>query len=144
VRSFRLPPPSELNSGRYANDYNDIKLPGSATAGADMRPTGPALLPVSSPLQAWNPAARQVSDPYDKSFSENAIFVLLAMAVADASQPPRGNITTTAGGPRWRFAGATWTAIAALPIFSPTDSRWAQFLRPPPEEKRILWYSRGR
>ena len=41
---------------------------------------------VTTPVQAWNSAARQVSAAQEKTLSQNArIFALLAMAICDAS-----------------------------------------------------------
>lgn len=87
---FRLPPPPPLHSGRYARDYNEVKLVGNTNAGPDIRPedrtTVARFYSVSSPVQAWNQGARQVSAAQGKSLSENArIFALLNMAICDAS-----------------------------------------------------------
>jgi len=87
---FRLPPPPPLHSGRYAQDYNEVKLVGNTNAGPDIRPedrtTVARFYSVSSPVQAWNQGARQVSAAQGKSLSENArIFALLNMAICDAS-----------------------------------------------------------
>ncbi|HEX5222165.1 MAG TPA: vanadium-dependent haloperoxidase [Verrucomicrobiae bacterium] len=87
---FRLPPPPPIDSGRYALDYNEIKLVGNINAGPDIRPQDRTdvarFFSVSSPVQAWNQAARQVSAAQGKTLSENArIFALVAMAICDAS-----------------------------------------------------------
>jgi hypothetical protein len=87
---FRLPPPPPLDSGRYALDYNEVKLVGNTNSGPDIRPSDRTIVArffaVSSPVQAWNQAARQVSDAQGKTLSENArIFALIAMAICDAS-----------------------------------------------------------
>jgi len=87
---FRLPPPPPLNSARYARDYNEVKLVGNTNAGPDIRPedrtTVARFFSVSSPVQAWNQGARQVSAAQGRSLSENArIFALLNMAICDAS-----------------------------------------------------------
>jgi hypothetical protein len=87
---FRLPPPPALDSGKYARDYNEVKLVGKSDAGLDIRPQDRTdvarFFAVSSPVQAWNQAARQVSAVQGKTLSENArIFALLGMAICDAS-----------------------------------------------------------
>ena len=87
---FRLPPPPPLDSGRYALDYDEVKLVGNTNAGPDIRPKDRTdvarFFSVSSPVQAWNQAARQVSAAQGKTLSENArIFALVAMAICDAS-----------------------------------------------------------
>jgi len=87
---FRLPPPPPLDSGRYALDYSEVKLVGRLDAGPDIRPQDRTdvarFFAVTSPVQAWNPAARQVSAAQGRTLSENArIFALLGMAICDAS-----------------------------------------------------------
>jgi hypothetical protein len=85
---FRLPPPPALDSVQYANAYNEVKLVGRFDS--PFRPqdrTNVALFyAATTPVQAFNSAARQVSIAQGKSLSENArIFALLGMAIADAS-----------------------------------------------------------
>lgn len=87
---FRLPPPPPLASGIYARDYNEVKLVGTSDAGPDLRPQDRTdvarFFAVSSPVQAWNQAARQASAAQGRTLSENArIFALLGMAICDAS-----------------------------------------------------------
>lgn len=85
---FRLPPPPPLDSHRYAVDYNEVKLVGRIDS--PFRPqdrTNVArFYAAATPVQVFNPAARQVSAAQGKTLSENArIFALLAMGIADAS-----------------------------------------------------------
>src|SRR5262249_17816320 len=85
---FRLPPPPALQSGKYAKDYNEGKLFGAFDS--PFRPQDRTDVAVfyaaASPVQTWNPAARQVSAAQGRTLSENArIFALLAMALGDAS-----------------------------------------------------------
>lgn len=85
---FRLPPPPALNSGRYADDYNEVKLVGSINS--PFRPQDRTdvarFYAAASPVQVFNSAARQASAAQGKTFSENArIFALLAMAMGDAA-----------------------------------------------------------
>lgn len=87
---FRLPPPPPLDSGKYARDYDEVKLVGNTNAGPDIRPQDRTdvarFFSVSSPVQAWNQGARHVSAAQSKTVSENArIFALLNMAILDAS-----------------------------------------------------------
>src|SRR5207244_9500996 len=85
---FRLPPPPGLHTGRYANDYNEVKLLGRFDS--PFRPQDRTdvarFYAATTPVQAWNSAARQVSAAQGQTLSQNArLFALLAMAVGDAS-----------------------------------------------------------
>ena len=85
---FRLPPPPALHTGKYANDYNEVKLVGRIDS--PFRPQDRTdvarFYAATTPVQTWNPAARQVSAAQGKTLSENArIFALLAMAIGDGS-----------------------------------------------------------
>jgi hypothetical protein len=85
---FRLPAPPALQTGLYANDYNEVKILGRIDS--PFRPqdrTDVARFYAStSPVQAWNSAARQASAAQGKTLSENArIFALLGMAIADGA-----------------------------------------------------------
>jgi hypothetical protein len=85
---FRLPPPPALNTGRYENDYNEVKLLGRIDS--PFRPQDRTdvarFYAATSPVQTWNPAARQVSAAEGKTLSQNArIFALLGMAMGDGS-----------------------------------------------------------
>ena len=85
---FRLPPPPALHTGKYANDYNEVKLLGRIDS--PFRPQDRTdvarFYAAATPVQTWNPAARQVSAAQGKTLSENArIFALLAMAMGDGS-----------------------------------------------------------
>ena len=100
---FRLPPPPALHTGKYANDYNEVKLLGRIDS--PFRPQDRTdvarFYAAASPVQVWNSAARQVSAAQGKTLSENArIFALLAMAMGDASIACGiPSTTTTSGGP---------------------------------------------
>jgi hypothetical protein len=85
---YRLPPPPALHTGKYATDYNEVRLLGSLNS--PFRPqdrTNVArFYAATSPVAVFNSAARQASAAQGKSLSENArIFALLAMAMGDAS-----------------------------------------------------------
>ena len=85
---FRPPPPPPIDSGRYALDYNEVKLLGNTNS--LLRPQDRSdvarFFSVASPVQAWNQAARQASVAQGKTLSENArIFALIGMAICDAS-----------------------------------------------------------
>jgi hypothetical protein len=107
---FRPSPPPALHTGKYANDYNEVKLVGkidSAFRPQD-RTDVARFFAATTPVQTWNPAARQVSAAQGKTLAENArIFALLAMAMADAS------IATYEAKyhyNRWRPVTAIWAA----------------------------------
>jgi hypothetical protein len=85
---FRLPPPPALDSRKYAKAYNEVKLVGRIDS--PFRPQDRTdvarFYAATTPVQAFNSAARQVSAAQGKTLSENArIFALLGMAIADAS-----------------------------------------------------------
>jgi hypothetical protein len=85
---FRLPPPPGLNTGKYAADYQEVQLLGRL-----INPDRPQdrtdvarFYAINSPVQTWNPAARQASIAQGKTLSENAqIFALLGMAMGDGA-----------------------------------------------------------
>ncbi len=84
---FRLQPPTALHTGKYANDYNEVRLLGSLVS--PLRPQDRTdvarFYAAASPVAVFNSAARQVSVAQGKSLSQNAqIFALLGMAMADA------------------------------------------------------------
>ena len=85
---FRLQPPPALQTGKYANDLNEIRLLGSFNS--SLRPQDRTdvarFYAAASPVQVFNSTARQVSAAQGTSLSENArIFALLGMAMCDAS-----------------------------------------------------------
>ncbi len=84
----RLPPAPALHTGKYAKDYNEVRLVGRVDS--PFRPQDRTdvarFYAATSPVQAWNSAARQASAAQGKSLSENArILALLARAIGDAS-----------------------------------------------------------
>src|SRR6187399_2739108 len=88
VSQFRLPPPPALHTGKYANDYNEVRLLGSLNS--PFRPQDRTdvarFYAATSPVAVWNSAARQASAAQGQSLSQNArIFALLAMAMGDAA-----------------------------------------------------------
>jgi hypothetical protein len=84
---FRLQAPPQLQTEKYANDVNEVKLLGridSAFRPQD-RTDVARFYALSSPVAVWNSSARQVSAVQGKTLSENARdFAVLAMAMADA------------------------------------------------------------
>jgi hypothetical protein len=85
---FRLPPPPALNSRKYADDYNEVKLLGRIDS--PFRPQDRTdvarFYAAATPVQVWNSAARQASIAQGHTLSENSrTFALLAMAMCDAS-----------------------------------------------------------
>lgn len=86
---FRCPPPPAMNSGRYAADYNEVKLLGRAGPNPFRsldRENVARFYNAASPVQIWNTVARQESAAQGKTLSENArIFALINMSMMDAS-----------------------------------------------------------
>ena len=85
---FRLSAPPHLQTEKYANDLNEVKLLGRIDS--PFRPQDRTdvarFYAAASPVQVWNSAARQVSQAQGKSLSQNAHdFALLGMAMADAA-----------------------------------------------------------
>jgi hypothetical protein len=85
---FRAPAPPALFTGKYANDYDEVRLLGRIDS--PLRPQDRTdvarFYAATTPVQAWNTVARQVSLAQGKTLSENArIFAVLAMAIGDAS-----------------------------------------------------------
>ena len=85
---FRLQAPPQLQTEKYANDLNEVKLLGridSAFRPQD-RTDVARFYALSSPVAVWNSSARQVSAVQGKTLSENARnFAVLGMAMADAA-----------------------------------------------------------
>lgn len=86
---FRCPPPPAMNTGRYAADYNEVKLLGRAGPNPFRsldRENVARFYNAASPVQIWNTVARQESAAQGKTLSENArIFALINMAMMDAT-----------------------------------------------------------
>jgi hypothetical protein len=85
---FRLPAPPHLQTEKYAEDYNEVKLLGRVDS--PFRPQDRTdvarFYAMTPPVQVWSAPARAVSLAQGKSLSENArIFAVLSMAMADAS-----------------------------------------------------------
>jgi PAP2 superfamily len=84
---FRLNPPPQIHTGKYAQDYNEVKALGGVIS--TMRPADRAdvarFYAAVLPMPLWPAAARQVSAAQAKTLSENARdFAWLAMAVCDS------------------------------------------------------------
>jgi len=84
---FRPSGPPELESTQYAEDYNEIKLMGSATSTirtADQ--TQFSIFWAGNTIGFWNRTALQVAAPMDFSLLQNArLLAQLNLALADAS-----------------------------------------------------------
>ena len=85
---FRASAPPAMFTEKYADDYNEVRLLGRIDS--PFRPQDRTdvarFYAATSPVQAWNSAARQVSFAQGKTLAENArIFALMAMAIGDAS-----------------------------------------------------------
>ena len=101
---FRLPPPPALHTGKYAKDYNEVKLVGRVDS--PVRPQDRTdvarFYAAALPVQLWNPAARQASAAQGKTLSENAQDLRPAgdghRRWLDRGRS-RPSTTTTSGGP---------------------------------------------
>jgi hypothetical protein len=130
---FRLPPPPSLDSGKYARDFNEVKLVGKNDAGPDIRPQDRTdvarFYSVSSPVQAWNQAARQVSATQGKTMIENAkIFALLGMAICDASIAAYDSKYYYS---HWRPLSAIWNADLDGNHKTDPDGSWLPLITTP-------------
>ena len=87
VEQFRPGAPPELESGRYARDYNEVKEIGSLTSlTRTAEQTQIARFWVANPAPIWNPLANQVIDAWQLDVSESArAIALMYLAAADAS-----------------------------------------------------------
>ena len=129
---FRAPPPPALHTGKYANDYNEVKLVGRIDS--PFRPQDRTdvarFYAAATPIQTWNPAARQVSAAQGKTLSENArIFALLAMAMADGSIAV---FDTKYFYNRWRPVTAIWNADLDDNRQTDPDPTWLPLIATPP------------
>jgi hypothetical protein len=129
---FRLPPPPALHTFRYAKDYNEVKLLGRIDS--PFRPQDRTdvarYYAAVTPIQTWNPAARQVSAAQGRSLSENArIFALLAMAMADGSIAV---FDTKYVYNRWRPVTAIWGGGIDGNHLTVPDPNWLPLIATPP------------
>jgi hypothetical protein len=129
---FRLPPPPALHTGKYANAYNEVKLLGRIDS--PFRPqdrTDVALFyAATTPVQAWNSAARQVSAERGRTLSENSqTFALLAMAMADGSIAV---FDTKYSYNRWRPVTAIWNGDLDGNKKTTPDPTWLPLIATPP------------
>ena len=85
---FRLQAPPHLQTEKYANDLNEVKLLGRVDSPfrSQDRTDVAKVYASASPVLVWNAPARQISVARGYSVSKNARnFALLAMAMVDAS-----------------------------------------------------------
>jgi hypothetical protein len=85
---FRLGPPPELTSARYAVAFNEVKSVGAtnSTQRPQDRTDVARFYAVTSPVMVFNDAARQLSIAQGKSLSENAHdLALINMAISDGA-----------------------------------------------------------
>ena len=83
---FRQEPPPHLTSGKYADDYNEVKALGSLT-GSSRRPsqTDTALFFADNAILYWNRALRSIADlDLTDSGDIARMFALVNMAMADS------------------------------------------------------------
>jgi hypothetical protein len=83
---FRQEPPPNLASGKYADDYNEVKALGSLTGGS-RRPsqTDTALFFADNAILYWNRTLRSIADLDLTDSGDSArMFALVNMAMADS------------------------------------------------------------
>ncbi len=87
VKQFGLPPPPALESGRYAQDYNEIKEIGKSNSPTrTFEQTQIATFWLGSPVAIWNQPLAQLVATSDFDLSTTArTFALVYLAVADSS-----------------------------------------------------------
>jgi hypothetical protein len=85
---FRSSPPPPLDSKRYADDYIEVKRVGRVDSlfRPQDRTDVARFYGATTPVNVFNPVARQLSAAQGKTLSQNArIFALMAMAICDGS-----------------------------------------------------------
>jgi hypothetical protein len=83
---FRQEPPPHLTSGKYADEYNEVKALGSLT-GSSRRPsqTDTALFFADNAIQYWNRTLRSIADLDVPDSGDSArMFALVNVAMADS------------------------------------------------------------
>jgi hypothetical protein len=83
---FRSPPPPHLASRRYARDYDEVMVVGSASSAVrpQHRTDVARYFAVVSAVDAWNAAARQIIAKRRPSLPQTArFFALMNMAISD-------------------------------------------------------------
>ena len=83
---FRQEPPPNLKSGKYADEYNEVKALGSLT-GSSRRPsqTDTALFFADNAIQYWNRTLRSIADADVPDSGDSArMFALVNIAMADS------------------------------------------------------------
>lgn len=128
---FRLPPPPGIRTGKYAHDYNEVKLVGKSDSAfrPQDRTDVARFFAAASPVQTWNPPARQVSLAQGRTLSENArIFALLAMAVGDASI---ASYESKYYYNFWRPLTAIWGGDSDNNLLTDPDGSWFPLLPTP-------------
>ncbi len=130
---FRSLPPPALDSVAYAKDYDEVKLVGrfDSLFRPQDRTDVSRFYAATTPVQTWNPAARQVSAAQGKTLSENArIFALMAMAICDSSiscfetkyyyniwRPVAAIRAGDLDGNRWTNPDSSWLPLITTPPF---------------------------
>jgi PAP2 superfamily len=128
---FRLPPPPALQTGKYAKDYNEVKLVGRIDSlfRPQDRTDVARFFAVTTPVMAFNAAARQVSAAQGKTLSENArIFALTAMAICDGSIAV---FDTKYYYNRWRPVTAIWGGATDGNKKTEPDPTWLSLIVAP-------------
>jgi len=103
---FRGNPPPHLASGKYADDYNEVKSLGSLTGSArTAEQTDTALFFADNAVQYWNRCMRLLPDTlFEDSGDRGRMFALVDVAMADAV------ITAWESKRHWNF----WRPLTAI------------------------------
>jgi len=86
ISQFEIPPPPALSSGRYAEDYNEIKVIGKNNSPTrTLEQTQIAIFWLGSPVAIWNQPLTQLVATSDFDISTAArTFALVYLAAADS------------------------------------------------------------
>ena len=129
---FRVGPPPPIQTGKYAQDYSEVKAGGGtiSTERSDDRADVARFYAVVLPMPLWPAAARQASAAQTKTLSQNAReFAWLAMAVCDsliASMEMKYHYSF------WRPVMAIRDAAIDGNLATDPDASWLSFIPTPP------------
>jgi hypothetical protein len=127
---FRGNPPPHLKSGKYVDDYNEVKALGRLTGSARTpEQTDTALFFADNAIQYWNRALRALPDALFADSGDRArLFALVNAAMADAL------ITSWESKLHWNF----WRPLTAIQLGDTDgnprtdgDPTWQPFLATP-------------
>jgi hypothetical protein len=129
---FRAAPPPRLNTGKYANDWEEVRMGGSlgsTSRGVEHAQVARVYVALTF-VNLYHPIARTLSALQGKTLSENArIFAHLSMAGADAL------ISSMEGKFHYNF----WRPVTAIQLGhldgnanTGSDLTWATYVATPP------------